>query len=62
MQAFKLPLLTGVLFIYGCATTKPDNGLLVKDTEGKKHFYELQVRDGRYYCYVHQEYEEVKIK
>ena len=48
--------------VYGCAGTKPDNGLLIKDREGKKHFYELKVRDGRYYCYVHQEYEQVVIK
>ena len=51
-----------MLAMCGCATTKPDNGLLIKDTEGKKHFYELQVVDGRYYCYVHQRYEQVKIK
>ena len=55
-------LLTGMITIYGCAGTRPDNGLLIKDTEGNKHFYELKVRDGRYYCYVHQEYEQVKIK
>lgn len=51
-----------MITIYGCASTKPDNGLLIKDTEGRKHFYELQVVDGRYYCYVHQEYEQVVIK
>ena len=55
-------LLIGMITIYGCASTKPDNGLLIKDTEGRKHFYELQVVDGRYYCYVHQEYEQVVIK
>ena len=58
----KKRLLLGILAICGCATTKPDNGLLIKDTEGNKHFYELQVVDGRYYCYVHQRYEQVKIK
>jgi hypothetical protein len=58
----KKKLLIGMLAIYGCATTKPNNGLLIKDTEGNKHFYELQVRDGKYYCYVHQRYEQVKIK
>ena len=51
-----------MITIYGCASTKPDNGFLIKDTEGKKHFYELQVVDGRYYCYVHQQYEQVVIK
>ena len=55
-------LLISSFVMCSCASTKPDNGFLVKDTEGKKHFYELQVVDGRYYCYVHQEYEEVKIK
>ena len=51
-----------MITIYGCAGTRPDNGLLIKDTEGNKHFYELKVVDGRYYCYVHQRYEQVKIK
>jgi len=55
-------LLIGRITIYGGASNKPDNGFLIKDTEGKKHFYELQVVDGRYYCYVHQEYEQVVIK
>ena len=58
----KKRLLLGMLAICGCATTKPDNGLLIKATAGNKHFYELQVVDGRYYCYVHQRYEQVKIK
>ena len=58
----KKHLLIGMVTVYGFAGTKPDNGLLIKDREGKKHFYELKVRDGRYYCYVHQEYEQVVIK
>ena len=50
------------IVIVACSATKPNNSLLVKDINGNKHFYELKVRDGRYYCYVHQQYEEVKIK
>jgi len=55
-------LLIGMITVYGCASTKPDNRFLIKDTDGKKHFYELQVVDGKYYCYVHQQYEQVVIK
>tara|TARA_R100001463_G_scaffold122204_1_gene178613 strand:+ start:197 stop:379 length:183 start_codon:yes stop_codon:yes gene_type:complete len=51
-----------VIVTVGCTATKPDNGLLIKDTKGKKHYYELGMTDGRHWCFVHQEYEEVKIK
>ena len=50
------------IVIVGCATTRPDNSLLIKDVEGKKHFYELKITNGRHYCFVHQQYEEVIIK
>ena len=30
----KKHLLIGMITIYGCASTKPDNGFLIKDTEG----------------------------
>ena len=50
------------IVIVGCSSTKPNNSLLIKDIEGKKHFYELKMTDGRHWCLVHQEYEEVKIK
>jgi len=50
------------IVIAGCSITKPNNSLLIKDIEGKKHFYELKITDGRHWCFVHQEYEEVIIK
>ena len=50
------------IVIVGCATTRPDNSLLIKDVEGKKHFYELRITNGKHWCFVHQEYEQVIIK
>lgn len=50
------------IVIVGCTATRPDNSLLIRDVEGKKHFYELKITDGRHWCYVHQEYEQVIIK
>ena len=63
MKRTKLKMIAiAIIVIVGCASTKPDNSLLIRDVEGKKHFYELKITNGKHWCFVHQEYEQVIIK